>query len=171
MRYSALLCIALIILLPSASIAGPLRACLRSDSGKVLIKRRCKASKGEQEVNAELLQGLGATQVGPQGPKGDKGDKGNTGSQGPPGITGHESLEVILSQYITVGATKTISKSCPSDKSVVNFSCSSDGLLIDVQSVSGISKNGKYVVCSFRNNSGSIPQTVTTMLRLVCGPL
>lgn len=75
-----------LVCFPSNSLAASLKACLKADNGRVLIKRRCNAKKGQQEINAEILQGLGATQVGPQGPQGSQGPKGQQGIQGPSGI-------------------------------------------------------------------------------------
>ena len=40
---------------PLNTYAAPLKACLKADTGKVVIKRRCKAAKGQQEINAEIL--------------------------------------------------------------------------------------------------------------------
>lgn len=73
------------LLFPSISLAAKkFRLCLNPDSGKIIAKRRCKAS--EQEVNIAFLQDFTvATAEGTQGPKGDQGD---TGPQGPKGDTG-----------------------------------------------------------------------------------
>ena len=78
--------------------AAPQKACLKSTTGNLLIKRKCRAKKNETEVNAEVLQGLGASQVGPtgpQGPEGAKGPKGDQGDVGPEGPEGPQGLPGI----------------------------------------------------------------------------
>ncbi|MCB0354643.1 MAG: collagen-like protein [Bdellovibrionales bacterium] len=155
---------------PYSAYSKPLKACLNTETGNIVIKRRCNPKKGHAELDAETLQGLGATQVGLQGATGPKGDTGPQGPQGPAGITEHEFLVFQRDEFITVSGTKSVSGICDIDSSTVNYSCESTGLLIDVESPSGIFSNGRGATCVFRNNSGSIPQNVTMTLRLVCGP-
>jgi len=91
MRHSIAFFLIILFLFPAVSYATPSRICLKSDTGKIVVKHKCRAKKGEQEINAEILQGLGATQVGPAGPagpkgsNGEKGGSGDNGEQGPPG--------------------------------------------------------------------------------------
>ncbi|MCB0347082.1 MAG: hypothetical protein KDD66_18320 [Bdellovibrionales bacterium] len=58
---------------PTESFARPFRACLLSD-GSILIKRKCRAGKGQTTLSSQAISGIAATQVGPQGPAGKDGD-------------------------------------------------------------------------------------------------
>ena len=154
-------------LLPNAN-AAPLRACLKTDTGKIVVRRRCKTNKGFQQLNAELLQGLGATQVGP---KGDKGDKGDTGAQGPAGVTGHEDHSNVYSAIaLPAGSAGTINEDCPVDMAVVSYRCLSSNPNFFVTSGSAIKAGGGGVVCSFRNVAATTEEADIT-ISMICGPL
>ncbi|MCB0339963.1 MAG: hypothetical protein KDD53_10180, partial [Bdellovibrionales bacterium] len=44
---------------PIEVTAGPLRNCLKSATGKIVVRKKCPAAKGFTEINAEILQGIG----------------------------------------------------------------------------------------------------------------
>jgi len=68
---SALLFLA--VLFPSVGLSAPRKVCLKSQTGEIVVKRKCRAIRGETPFNAEVVQSLGATQVGPVGPQGPPG--------------------------------------------------------------------------------------------------
>ncbi|MCB0354405.1 MAG: hypothetical protein KDD64_12800 [Bdellovibrionales bacterium] len=86
--------------------AKPLRACLSDSTGKISIRRRCPEAKGFSELSADLVQGLGASQVGPAGPRGPAGPKGNPGPQGPAGELSSAYAHVY--QLATVGTSTVV---------------------------------------------------------------
>lgn len=86
MRSITLFLMAVALLIPNPAFAKPSRTCLKEATGEIRVRRKCPASKGFVELNAELLQGLGASQIGPQGPQGP------TGPQGPAGQNGSSSV-------------------------------------------------------------------------------
>ncbi len=124
---SLLLSLPLISLLPSAATARPQKACLKSDTGKITIKRRCKKQKGETRVSAEVLQGLGATQVGPvgpegpEGPQGPQGPQGNLGPAGAPGLFGMD-LKRESSNASTTGVYSLL-PTCEEGQVVISGGC------------------------------------------------
>lgn len=96
----------LLVAIPAVTEARPLRACVNTSTGKIIIKRKCKSSKGQVELDTTSLQSLGATgatgpqgAIGPQGPQGvagAQGPKGDTGPEGPQGPAGADATSQIL---------------------------------------------------------------------------
>ena len=86
-KYTVILSIPVVfagaILIPNNAFAARQKACLKED-GSVVIKRRCRAKKGEAVLN---LSDISATLQGPKGEKGDQGEDGPLVSTLPSGVT------------------------------------------------------------------------------------
>ena len=74
------LAILVVVQLSQDAQASSLKACLVESNGKIVIKKRCNLARGFQEITSEVLQGIGASQVGPQGPQGPAGPRGPAGA-------------------------------------------------------------------------------------------
>ncbi|MDC0359078.1 collagen-like protein [Oligoflexia bacterium] len=73
-------------LMSNVASAAPRKACVKQDSS-VVVKRRCKAKRGESPLNLAMIS---AQTVGPKGAQGVKGDTGDSGDQGVKGDKGDQ---------------------------------------------------------------------------------
>ncbi len=150
-----ILFLTLACLFPSQSFAKPLKACLNADTGKVRVKKRCRKKRNEAVLSAEILQGLGATQVGPQGETGPQGPEGPQGAQGLPGIA-NVTLDFSsgLNENIPASSTITLySNPCPTGSTLISGGCSSNNMNITL--VSSHTSNLTDWQCIWKNNSAS----------------
>ena len=79
-----------VALIPIELSAAPLKACLQNSTGQIVIRRRCPSAKGFRELSSDLIQGLGAAQIGKEGPQGEQGEQGIQGIAGPQGLQGEQ---------------------------------------------------------------------------------
>ena len=161
MRIFAIAFLVLGFSLPVQTHARPLKACLKTETGKVTIRRRCNSARGFQEIDAETLQGIGAQQVGPQGPPGPE------GPQGPAGVTGLRYGFISLNTDFGALETRTIPLKCPYDGNLVTYSCTSDNEFIVLNNNTGPDTSNERVICSWTN---ALPATnnATVVVRNVC---
>lgn len=106
---SSLFILSLFLLDVTSVYAMPNKVCIKSDTGVISVKRKCKAKKGFAPFSAETVQGLAATQVGPQGPTGPVGPQGATGAQGPVGPTGAQGSPGLLAVRVEAVVANTSS--------------------------------------------------------------
>ncbi|MCB0354694.1 MAG: hypothetical protein KDD64_14255 [Bdellovibrionales bacterium] len=170
MRLLILVILPLSFSFPVLSHAAPLKACLKSDSGKVVVKRKCKEAKGFQEISAETLQGLGATQVGPQGEVGPQGPKGD---QGPAGVTGIETVTDSSSRGFSGFESQTIAVDCPGGKAVIGYSCFAESVTV-APTFGGfpvVSADGSSATCRYSNMTPAIIANIALTSQVICAPL
>ncbi|RMG43016.1 MAG: hypothetical protein D6719_04850 [Candidatus Dadabacteria bacterium] len=128
-------------------------------NGALIVKKRCKASRGETELNVATFSGLVASTVGSIGPQGPKGDPG---PPGPPGMPGLELQGTATKNPFKIksGQTMVISApSCTQGKVAIGGECfsSKSGLTL-VNSYSGNSDKtqfGAAWTCQWMNNSAA----------------
>ena len=110
---------------PQPAFAARQKVCVKPD-GKVVIKRKCKLSKSETELNlADIsltLQGEQGIQ-GPQGEQGLAGPQGDQGEQGPPGLVGYNYVKDSYYGPFFIGSTMSKSINCPDGYVVSGGSC------------------------------------------------
>ena len=173
MRLLSILVLAVSLTLPLFSQAAPLKTCLKTDSGKIVVKRRCKEAKGFQEISAEILQGLGASQVGPQGAVGPVGPQGPTGDQGPEGVTGIETVTDSSPRSFSGIESHTVEVPCPAGKVVIGYSCFADAVTVEptFDSSPVVSADGSSATCRYSNMSPAIIGSVPLISQVLCAPL
>ncbi|RMG43015.1 MAG: collagen-like protein [Candidatus Dadabacteria bacterium] len=146
--------------LPESAYAGRKNRLCEKD-GTLIIKRRCKASRGETELDVPTFSGLVASTVGSIGPQGPKGDPGPQGPQGPAGMPGLEVKGTSTSAPLTVAAGTTITvtpPACSPGKVAIGGECYAGGSSLTLTtSYSGTrdkTRFGNTWLCTWKNNSG-----------------
>lgn len=116
--------------------AKPQKACLKSSTGKIVVKRKCNKRKGQTRISAEVLQGLGASQVGPAGPEGPQGEQGVPGlpgAQGPQGPAGLLSVVTRTKDRSTVSrGTYTLDVLCDEGEVALSGGCRATTVVDDL---------------------------------------
>ena len=154
MRFLLLFVISLTGFTPSESFARPLKACITTD-GTVIVKKRCKKSKGEQQLDISLLPS-----TGPQGPAGPTGAAGEQGIPGRDGVLGYEELANTFNQsYGPLQALGAGSPACPTGKIPIAGACEVDEPDLFLWSAY---REGAQWLCFWKNSTGSTIVANTT---------
>ena len=171
--------IALSFVLPASAFAGG-KACIKAD-GSVVVKRKCKANKGEQQLNINLVAAAAQGPAGPKGDTGSAGATGATGAQGGKGDTGDtgpgfEGIELATNATSNPALPNNVfidvSAACPGDKRVITGQCedSSGDLAFTTPAGAGTEHAATSFRCRARNETGfAIATTVTATA--VCIPI
>ncbi len=161
--------------------AKPQRVCLKTDSGKIVVKRRCNASKGQLELDGAAVGALAdpvGGAVGPVGPQGPAGAQGPKGEKGDPGFVDLVSCRPVFNQDTLISGYNDITNlvaDCDADEFLLTHGgTTSDATTTIIATILRSFEGNGYpsgVEYFFARIEPQNTTTVTSVVTAVCCPI